>query len=53
VRPPPSAQLAADDQPETPQLRALLDDRLSLIANYASAMALLAILALMVFKPWA
>lgn len=46
-----AAQLAADHEEATPQLRALLDDRLSLIANYTSAVALLAILALMVFKP--
>ena len=31
--------------------RALLDDRVSLVANYASALAVLAILVLMVFKP--
>lgn len=33
------------------ELRALLNDRLSLAANYLSATAVLAILALMVFKP--
>jgi hypothetical protein len=32
-------------------LRALLDNRLSLAANYAAAALVLAILALMVFKP--
>jgi uncharacterized membrane protein len=48
-----ATQLAASGEPATPQLRALLDDRLSLAANYLSALALLAILALMVFKPGA
>ena len=43
--------LAADDAPATPEVRALLDDRVSLVANYASALAVLAILVLMVFKP--
>ena len=33
------------------RLRALLDDRLALRANYASALIVLAILALMVFQP--
>src|SRR5579875_3078329 len=33
------------------QLRALLDDRLALTANYVSALIVLAILALMVFQP--
>ena len=32
-------------------VRRLLDDRASLIANYASAALVLAVLALMVFKP--
>ena len=31
--------------------RALFDDRVSLVANYTSALAVLAILVLMVFKP--
>jgi uncharacterized membrane protein len=48
-----ATELATAGEPETPQLRALLDDRLSFAANYASAAALLGILALMVFKPWA
>ena len=34
-----------------PELRALLDDLLSRTANYTSAVLVLAILALMVFKP--
>jgi uncharacterized membrane protein len=36
---------------DTAELRALLDDRLSRMANYASAALVVAILALMVFKP--
>ena len=35
----------------TPELRALLDDRLALVLNYLSALLLLAIVVLMVFKP--
>jgi uncharacterized membrane protein len=46
-----AARLAADGAPSSAELRALLDDRLSLAANYASAVVVLAILALMVFKP--
>jgi uncharacterized membrane protein len=45
--------LAADGAPASKELRGLLDDRLSLAANYLSGLALLAILALMVFKPGA
>jgi uncharacterized membrane protein len=37
----------------SPELRALLDDRTARALNYASALLLLAILALMVFKPGA
>jgi uncharacterized membrane protein len=37
--------------PDAPRLRALLDDRAALAANYISALLLLAIIALMVFKP--
>lgn len=44
-------RLAGDDQPASHELRALLADRLSLAANYGAALAVLAILALMVFKP--
>jgi uncharacterized membrane protein len=46
-----ATRLAAEDEPVSAELRALLDDRLSLAANYASAAAVLAILVLMVFKP--
>jgi uncharacterized membrane protein len=46
-----ATRLAAEDRPATAELRALLDDRLSRVANYGSGVALLAILALMVFKP--
>ncbi len=46
-----AAQLARDSRPPTPELRALLDDPLSRAANYASAALVVAILALMVFKP--
>lgn len=46
-----AARLAAEDAPASTELRALLDDRLSLAINYASAVAVLAILVLMVFKP--
>jgi len=44
-------RLAAEDRESSPELRALLDDRGSRLANYASAALVLAILALMVFKP--
>jgi uncharacterized membrane protein len=45
-------QLAKEGRPTaTHELRALLDDPLSRIANYASAALIFAILALMVFKP--
>lgn len=46
-----ATQLAAADKPISVELRALLNDPLSLAANYASAAAILAILVLMVFKP--
>jgi uncharacterized membrane protein len=46
-----AVRLADDEAPASAELRALLDDRLSLAANYASAALVLAILALMVFKP--
>jgi uncharacterized membrane protein len=45
-----ATQLATDGEVGT-GLRALLDDRLSRAANYVSAALILAILALMVFKP--
>jgi uncharacterized membrane protein len=46
-----ATRLAAEDGPANAELRALLDDRVSLAANYASATAVLAILVPMVFKP--
>jgi uncharacterized membrane protein len=48
-----AVRLSADGVPETPELRALLDDGLSRSANYASGALLLAIVVLMVFKPGA
>jgi len=44
-------RLAEEGAPVSAELRALLDDRGSRAANYLSALAVLAILALMVFKP--
>ena len=44
-------RLAGERAPASPELRALLDDRFSLLSNCASALIVLAILALMVFKP--
>jgi uncharacterized membrane protein len=44
-------RLAQDGQPEDPELRALLDDRLALGLNYLAAVLLVVILVLMVFKP--
>jgi len=46
-----ATQLATDGRPASDELRALLDDRRALAVNYASALAILAILVLMVFKP--
>lgn len=46
-----AAQLAGEGAPATPELRALLDDRASRAINYVSALLVLAILALMIFKP--
>jgi len=43
--------LAGEDAPASAELRALLNDPLSLAANYTSAAVVLAILVLMVFKP--
>jgi uncharacterized membrane protein len=48
-----AVRLAADGASSSPELRALLDDRPTLAANYASALMLVAIIALMVFKPGA
>lgn len=46
-----ATRLATEERDGSPELRALLDDRLSRAANYASAALVLAILALMAFKP--
>lgn len=46
-----ASRLAADGLPANPELRALLDDRVSRAQNYASLLVVLVILALMVFKP--
>ena len=48
-----AARLAQDNQSETVELRALLDDRLTLALNYLSLMLVGAIVVLMVFKPGA
>ncbi len=45
-----ATRLAADDAPADDELRRLLDDPLSRVVNYASAIAVLVILCLMVFK---
>jgi len=46
-----AVRLASEGKESGAELRALLDDRLSRAANYASATLVLVILALMVFKP--
>lgn len=46
-----ATQLAAEGAPVSPELRGLLDDRASLVENYASGVAVLGIFVLMVFKP--
>lgn len=46
-----AARLAASGEPADRRLRELLDDRRAALANYASAALVIAILALMVFKP--
>lgn len=46
-----ATRLTEEGAPADAELRALLDDLLSRVANYASALLVLAILALMVFKP--
>lgn len=48
-----ATRLAVDGAPVSTELRALLDDRPTLAANYLSALLLLAIIGLMVFKPGA
>ena len=46
-----ASRLAAEGQPASAELRALLDDRLSRATNYLAAGVVIAILVLMVFKP--
>lgn len=46
-----AAKLAGEGSDVTSELRALLDDLLSRLANYLSLLIILAVLALMVFKP--
>ena len=46
-----ATRLADEDAPVTAELHALLDDPFSLAANYISAISVVAILALMIFKP--
>jgi uncharacterized membrane protein len=46
-----AVDLARADAPMSDELRALLDDRASLFANYAALVVVIAILALMAFKP--
>ena len=46
-------RLAGEGAPASGELRALLDDRAALAINYLSALLLLAVLVLMVFKPGA
>jgi hypothetical protein len=46
-----AGRLARESQDTTRELRALLDDRSSRAANYLSSLLVLAIVALMVFKP--
>lgn len=48
-----AARLAAEHEPLSYELRTLLDDRATLATNYMSALLLLGIIALMVFKPGA
>ena len=46
-----ATQLDEQNAAETPELRAMLDDRTALVLNYLSAALLLAIVVLMVFQP--
>jgi uncharacterized membrane protein len=46
-------RLASEGAPATAELRALLDNRAALAVNYLSALLMLAVLLLMVFKPGA
>lgn len=46
-----ATQLASEGKSATGELRALLDDRVAQLANYASSALILVVLGLMVFKP--
>jgi len=46
-----ASRLASEGAPASAELRALLDDRAALAVNYLSALLLLVIIVLMVFKP--
>lgn len=46
-----AVRLSEERSASTPELRELLDDRTALAANYLSALLMLAIIVLMVFKP--
>ena len=46
-----ATELAANGAAIDPELRRLLDDRVSRAANYASTLIIFVILALMIFKP--
>ena len=46
-----AATLAGDGDEMTPELRRLLDDRLSQVANYGSSLLVVVILVLMVWQP--
>ena len=48
-----ATRLASEGQPVSDELRGLLANRAALLANYASALLLVAILVLMVWKPGA
>jgi uncharacterized membrane protein len=48
-----ASRLATEHAPTTPELRALLDDGTARALNYLSALLLIAIIVLMVFKPGA
>ncbi len=46
-------RLARENAAQSPELRRLLDDRVALVVNSASVLGMVAVLALMVFKPGA
>jgi uncharacterized membrane protein len=46
-----ASRLAAENEPASAELRALLDDRLARATNYLASVIVVAILVLMVFKP--